>query len=95
MKSKDVRLSFRLNDKTALYLSKLGIIDLRTGRTKPGNKINTSELMNNALITVLESNKNPYKNTMSPEDLMIAWGKYRIEVLKNEIMKIQKEITGE
>lgn len=95
MKAKDVRLSFRLNNKTALYLNKLGIIDLRTGRIRKDSKINISEFMNNSIVTILESNKSPYSASMSAPDLKLAWSKYRIKLLQDEIMKIQKDLTEE
>lgn len=86
MLSKDVRVTIRLTDLNAYYLSKLGFLDLRTGRLRK-NKLNFNQFANESLTNYMESNKNPYSERVNPKDLMYAHAKRE---LGKASMKVQE-----
>lgn len=89
---KDVRSSVRWNQKTLVYLNRLGYIDLRTGRTPRGSNKNLSSFINQAVVLLCESDKNPEKEVANGDELRHAWRRYQISLLNSKISKFQQEL---
>lgn len=94
MRAKKCIVSCNLTKKNKEYLIRLGILDARTGKTKKNKFGTTSEILNQALTIVLESDKHPYSDVASNNDLMASWRKFNIQLRQREVDRLQEEMVS-
>lgn len=100
MRAKQMISSVNWTEKNQIYLSRLGLLDNRSGR-KRKEAGSVSDFINKAVTIVLESNMTSYNQMASSEELRIAYYKFvlvennkRIEDLQIENIKLAKHIEG-
>lgn len=94
MRIKNVVLSFRPTEKNRCHLQTLGLLDLRTGKKRKTAVMDLSDLLNNCLTIVLESEKSPVHDVADAAELREAWKKFAVGIKNGEIATLQAQIVA-
>lgn len=93
MRKKNITCSVKLSEKNRLYMERLGFIDGRSGRSRPG--MNLNRFLNHCIIHICESGKlDRTRPIATSNDLLLAWKKYQMRLKARQIAQIQKEIIA-
>lgn len=86
-----MRISFKPNDKTRFYLSRLQLIDGKTGRKTNSTENNISEFINQCVVFAIEHGYNPI-DAISTKQLENFYIKYLIRIKQKQADKLHEEM---